>query len=90
MNEDLRRLRKLLAAATPGSWEVRDALGSPPIIEKVVFEPVTERIVASTGQFPDSQAQPDAQLIAELHNAASALLDELEAFRAVTLEATKR
>ena len=80
MADPLNKLRKLSSKATPGRWEVRDAIAESGHVLAVVYaEPTDSRqdgVVADTGQFPDSQAKPDAYFIAAAVNYVRSLLAE--------------
>lgn len=89
MTATVAQLRKLLELATPGPWEVCDALDRKARVYRVAFSEhrqANDGIVAEFGRFPDTMAPADARLVVELVNAAPALLDELEAFRAITAD----
>lgn len=88
MTTDIKHLRKLLAAATPGAWRVFGK--ETGVVGRYESDAVGSVEVGKVGDYRDKELLPynrerwdaDAALIVEARNALPGLLDEVERLRA--------
>jgi hypothetical protein len=97
-DDDVKRLRELLAKATPGPWRSQRAGNAPChgalVGQSAILELprpyneayIAERKLREVSLFTDD----DADLIAAMRNALPDLLDEIDRLRAELAEATAR
>lgn len=80
---DIAKLRELLAKATPGPWDAMNTFAEQgvEIWDGGPGDMPIARLAYRYPKVPGRDAHPDAALIVALHNAAPALLDEVEALR---------